>query len=308
VKKNWTKIAIALGPVIVLGSIVWEYARTNPEFTFLIQPWSLRGYDVDHGEVFLVAGLLVLIGAVATTWEGALRIPVSAAITAYFVIAGTVFAAVYGNETITIDLTVVANVVLSLIIAASVSLSLRSLLGERVRLFRRALPVGVVLFVFFIIVFNLTILGVETTLQTWMVVLFVFLLAAGLALSIKPANMAANRILILVSVMFWSLIVFSAGAIRETLIRVQAETEQIGGAVGVSAQYKDTQAASGWWIAGFGATLLFIGAVGLWAKRRDVVAAIQRARKQRAAAEKSAQEIADAAEAYAREQATASQQ
>ncbi|MGI9667532.1 MAG: hypothetical protein ACR2N2_10570, partial [Acidimicrobiia bacterium] len=67
--------------------------------------------------------------------------------------------------------------------------------------------------------------------------------------------------------------------------------------------YKDTQAAGGWWLAGLGATILFVGAVGLWAKRRDVVAAIARARKQREAAETSAKEIADAAEAYAAEQA-----
>ena len=163
------------------------------------------------------------------------------------------------------------------------------------------------MFVFFIILFNLTILGVAATMETWMVVLLLLLLAAGLALSIRPADMAANRMLILISVLYWSLIVFSAGAIRETLVRLQTETEQLGGTIGVSAQYKDTQAASGWWLAGFGATLLFVGGVGLWAKRRDVVAAIQRARKQRAAAEKSAKEIADAAEAYAQEQATASQ-
>ena len=307
-KRHWTKIAIALGPTIVIASIVWEYARTNPEFAFLITPWSLRGYDVDQGEIFLVASILVLIGAVATTWEGTLRMSVSAAITAYFVIAGTVFAAVYGNETITINLTVVANVVLSLIIASSLALSLRSLFGERVTLFRRALPVGAAIFVFFIVLFNLTILGVEVIAETWVVVLLLLLLAAGLALSIRPTDMAANRMLILVSVLYWALIAFSAGAIRETLVRVQTETEQLGGAIGVSAQYKDTQAASGWWVAGFGATVLFFGAVGLWAKRRDVVAAIQRARKQRAAAEKSAQEIADAAEAYAQEQAAASQQ
>ena len=307
-KKNWSKIAIALGPVIVIASIVWEYARTNPEYNFLITPWSLRGYDVDHGEVFLVASILLLIGALATTWEGTLRTSVSAAITAYFVIAGTVFAAIYGEQEITVDLTVVASVFLSFIIASSVSLSLRSLLGERVGLFRRALPVGLVLFVFFVALFSFTILGVEVTMTTWLVVLLVWLLFAGLALSIQPTNMAANRMLILASVFYWGLITFSAGAIRQTLIQVQQETEQVGGVIGVSAQYKDTQAASGWWVAGLGATVLFVGAVGLWAKRRDVVAAIQRARRQRAAAEKSAQEIADAAEAYAQEQAAASQQ
>jgi hypothetical protein len=71
--------------------------------------------------------------------------------------------------------------------------------------------------------------------------------------------------------------------------------------IGISAQYKDTQAALGWWVAGFGAFVLFIGAVGLWAKRRDIVSALARARKQREAAEKSAREIQEASDAYARE-------
>ena len=289
------------------ATFVWEYARTNSEFSFLIEPWALRGYDVDQGEIFLVASILVLIGAIATSWEGALRTPVAASITAYLVIAGTVFAAVYGDETVTINLTAVANVVLSLVFASAVSLGLRSLLGERIALFRRALPMGLVLFVASFLTLRFTIQGEEVTMETWLVVFLLLLLAAGLALSISPSNMSANRMLILVSVLYWGLIVFSAGAIRETLVQVQTETVQLGGAIGVSAQYKDTQAASGWWMAGFGATLLFIGAVGLWAKRRDVVAAIQRARKQRAAAEKSAKEIADAAEAYAQEQAATQQ-
>lgn len=307
-KKNWTKIAIVLGPIIVIASIAWEYARTNPSYNFIVEPWALRGYDTDQAQVFLAASILMLIGGITTTWEGALRKPVSAAITAYFVIAATAFAAVYGSTTVTIDLTAVANTVISFIIASSVALSLRSLLGERIRLFKRALPVGLLLFVVSLVIFHFTILGREVTTTTWVIVLVGFLLAAGLALSIQPADMAANRMLILASVMFWALIVFSAGAIRETLVQVQMTTLQPNGVTGIAAQYKDTQAASGWWVAGFGGTVIFVGAVGLWAKRRDVVAAIQRARRQRAAAEKSAKEIQDAADLYAKEQAAAAKQ
>jgi protein-S-isoprenylcysteine O-methyltransferase Ste14 len=79
------------------------------------------------------------------------------------------------------------------------------------------------------------------------------------------------------------------------------ETDQGAGVFGIGAQYKDTQAAAGWWLAGFGTFVIFIGAVGLWAKRRDIVAAIARAKKQRKAAEISTREIEEAAEAYARE-------
>ena len=304
-KKNWTKIAIALGPVIVIASVVWEYARTNSSYGFVVTPWAMRGYELDQGQIFVVASVLALVAGLATTWERATRPAVAAAITAFIVIAATVFTAFYGSRTITINLTVFANAVFSFIIAASVSLSLRSLFGERIRFFKRALPVGFALFVIFLGIFHVTILGVEATFTTWIVVFVVFLLFAGLALSIQPTAMAANRMLILVSIALWSLVVFSAGAVREALIQTQSETVQAGGVVGISAQYKDTQAALGWWVAGFGCTVMFIGAVGLWAKRRDVIAAIQRARKQRAAAEKSAKEITDAAEVYAQEQAAA---
>ena len=151
-KKHWSKIAIALGPTIIIASVVWEYARTNPEYNFLIEPWALKGVDTDHGVVFVVMSLLLLIGGLATAWEGALRQPVAAGIAAYFVIAATVFTFLYADRTITVDVTAVMNVVLSFIIAAGFALALRSLLGERIRWFKRALPTGFITFVLFFIV------------------------------------------------------------------------------------------------------------------------------------------------------------
>ena len=46
-KKHWSKIAIALGPTIIIASIVWEYARTNPDYNFLIEPWAIKGFEVE---------------------------------------------------------------------------------------------------------------------------------------------------------------------------------------------------------------------------------------------------------------------
>lgn len=301
-KKYWTKIAIALGPTVIIASVVWEFARTNPEYNFLIEPWALRGYETDFGIVYAVLGLLLLIGGVATSWEGTLRDSVSAAIAGYFVIAMTVFAFVFGEEELTISVTTVMNAFMSLVLAAGVSLALRSLLRDRVRLFRRALPIGIVLFFVFFAMFAVTIVGTDVTTRPWALVFVLSVLAGALSVAIRPINMAANRMLILASVAGWAVILMSAGALRQGLIDEQAITEQVGGAVGVSAQYKDTQAAAGWWLAGFGITILFVGAVGLWAKRRDIVAALARARRQREAAEISAREIEEAAEAYAREQ------
>lgn len=300
-KKNWTKIAIALGPLIIIASLVWEYARVNPSVNFIIEPWAITGWETDHGIVFLTLGIMLLVGGLATAWEGMLNPAYSAAVTAYFVIAATVFTFLFTDETITVSVTTVNNVILSFVVASAVALALRSLLGGRISLFKRALPVAVAVFVAFATLIGVSFSGSDVELQAWVAVFVVFLLAAGLSVSIKPLNIAANRMLIFTSVAAWTVILLSAGALRETLIRLQNATVQANGVSGASVAYKDTQAALGWWLAGFGITVLFVGAVGLWARRRDIVAALARARKQRAAAEISAREIAEAAEAYAKE-------
>ena len=153
----------------------------------------------------------------------------------------------------------------------------------------------------FFFIFSATIAGNPATLETWILVLLVSLAFGALSITIKPMDMGANRMLIAGTVVGWAVVLLSAGAIRRSLIDLRMSTDQGNGITGIAAQYKDTQAAGGWWLAGFGASVMFIGAVGLWAKQRDIVAAITRAKKQRSAAEKSAIEIADAAEAYARE-------
>lgn len=305
-KKYWTKIAIALGPAIIAASVVWVYATTNKEYNFLVAPWSLRGHETDHGAVFLALAVLLLIGGLATSWEGTLKNAVSSSVAAYFVIAATVFAFLFADRDLSVSVTSVMNVIFSLFIAVATAIALRGLLGARVGLFKRALPTTIVLFIVFFSLSALTVVGTEISGPVWIFVFFIFLLFAGLSVAIRPINMAGNRMLVMSAVAGWGVIVLSAGAIRQHLIDTQLTTVQSNGTVGIAAQYKDTQAALGWWLAGLGAFVLFIGAVGLWAKRRDIVAALARARKQREAAEQSAREIQEAADTYAREQ-TASQ-
>ena len=47
-KQNWSKIAIALAPAIVMVSIAWEVARTSPAYNFLVEPWVMKGYEMDQ--------------------------------------------------------------------------------------------------------------------------------------------------------------------------------------------------------------------------------------------------------------------
>lgn len=310
-KKNWAKIALALGPIIMIASVTWEYARMNPDYNFLVQPWSLRGFEMSHGWVMVTLAILLLIGGLLTSWEGSGTSAISAAVTMYLVVAATGFTAFFtiGTERATTEMTVqpVSGVIIATVLAASISVSLRSLLKDTSVVFKRALPMFVVLFGVFTVLISATLVGNLVSIQTWALVLIVFLVMAGLSISIRPGAVAANRMMVFATVAAWAVVVFSAGAIRQNLISAQQAFVYADGTTGISAQYKDVQTAGGWWLAGLGVTVAWVGAIGLWAKRRDIVAALARAKKQRAAADQSAKEIQDAYDTYQREQAAAAQ-
>jgi hypothetical protein len=308
VKKNWSKIALVLGPMIMIASVAWEYARLKPDYNFLIQPWSLRGYETRQGWAIVAMGVLLVIGGLLTSWEGSIKPAVSAGVTLYLVAAATGVAAFFtiGTDRAVTDITIetVSGLMISALLAASVSLSLRSMFRDKTVVFKRAMPVFIVLFVVFALLVS-TVTGTQLSIQTWALVLIVFLALAGLSISIRPIDVAANRMMIFTTVAAWGVIILSAGAIRQSLVSAQTAFVQSNGVTGISAQYKDVQTAGGWWLAGLGITVAWVGAIGLWAKRRDIVAARARARKQRAAADTSAQEIQDAYDEYQREQAAA---
>jgi len=309
VKKNWTKIALVIGPVIMISTVAWEYARMKPDYNFLVQPWAIRGYDTTHGWVIVTLGVLLVIGGLLTAWEGSGKPAISAGVTVLLVAAATGFTAVFtsGTDKAITELSIepVSGMIIATLLAASVALSLRSLFRDKSVVLKRAFPMFVVLFIIFSIAISTALVGSQVAIQSWALVLIVFLAMAGMSISIRPAAVAANRMMIFTTVAAWAVVVLSAGAIRQSLVSAQKAYVYADGATDISAQYKDVQTAGGWWLAGLGITVAWVGAIGLWAKRRDVVAAMARARKQRAAAEESAQEIQDAYDEYQREQAAA---
>jgi hypothetical protein len=115
-------------------------------------------------------------------------------------------------------------------------------------------------------------------------------LLTGLAVTGKPSELAANRMLIFSTLAGGATIALSAAAARINLLGDQLALD------GIVGQYKDTQVTSGYFVALFGILVAFVGAVSLWAKRRDIIINQQRAEKQRAAAEASAAEIQAALE------------
>ncbi len=300
-KKNWTKIAATAGPAIIIAAVFWEMVRMNPDYRFLVEPWALRGTELTQGTVFLVLGALLMFVGAVTAWEGSLRPAVSASIVAFVVIAATVVAFVFADKDFSFTFSPVSTGILSLLLAAGVAISLRSLLGGKSGLFKRALPVFVVVWIVIGGLMAVTLMNTTVAMPTWQTVFVVFLTIGALAVAIRPLDMGANRMLIVSTVAVWITIIASAGAMRQALVDAQLEFVFPDGTTGLAAAYKDTQAAGGWWLAGLGVTVAFVGAVGMWARRRDLVATIARAKRQRAAAEVSAREIAEAQEAYERE-------
>ena len=301
-KHNWSKIAVTLGPVIVMASIVWEYARTNPSYGFLVEPWSLRGYEMDQGWTYFAVGTALLLLSLAVIPKRAVELPYSATVVGVTTIVAAVLGFVFGADTVTITFSFFVSTVLSLALWLMVYRTFKSLLLPRVPALdrfaiRMVINLGVLIVVFAIVFLSL---GDRSVSLDAGLAAFIGVGLLGLfALATAPHGLAANRLLIYLSIGGGAVISLSGASLRTTLQEAQIE------AIGVAAQYKDVQVGYGWFLALIGILILFVGAVALWATRRDVIIARNRAREQRAAAEKSAQEIREAYEQYERERTAA---
>ncbi|NND04478.1 MAG: hypothetical protein HKN91_17015 [Acidimicrobiia bacterium] len=295
-KRDWARLLTIGGAVVIMQSLFWEYARMQPDNNYLVMPWSARGLDSIHGIVFFVLGATLL---------------------ATGLIVASKFTKAPRNSLMAVGAMVVAAVVLTLIFAAGESVTVGSGLGGAVI----GLGVGFVIYlaaqrfaesrldpdsgaasalrggtgslmlIGSLVVGSLLtglIFGDGIEMSAAVGMLIVMSLLAAITSLMKQQAMAANRMLMASAVVTGTVIGLSGAAIRSTLIRLQAEGGNIPG------QYRDTQVTWGYFLANIGVVLFFMGAVMLWARRRDIVQAEQRAAKQRAAAEASAAELAAA--------------
>jgi len=302
-KQHWSKIAVTLGPVIVITSIVWEMARTNPEYGYLVEPWSLRGYELTQGWAYFAIGAALLLLGLLASPKRAVDPKYSASVVAVAVVVGTVIAFAFGPETVSLTFSGLVIALLTIVLTLMAYRTFKSLLLPRVpvldRFFVRAL-IGIAMAVVIYLLISSTVGGNEVSMNPGVAAFLGLALLGLFALATPPHGLAANRIVIYLSVLGGAIITLSGGSLRTSLIDAQTE------AIGVAAQYKDVQVGYGWFLAIFGIVVMFVGAVALWATRRDIIIARARAREQREAAEKSAQEIREAYEQYERERAAAS--
>lgn len=286
-KKYWVRILGVFGSLLTIQSIFWEYARMRPDYGFLVDPWSIRGYESVHGAIIVSIGVLALVSLLTVSWRGAERPAVGAAITALIGVGATAIAAIFGGGDYEVTPGFFLIAVLTLIVGLVIYRTMRSLIGESVvftNSWLRALA-AIIVFGATAFVLEIAIGGRTLSMPQWVAIAVIFVLLAAMSLAAEPRELAANRMLMFSSILGAASIALSAGAVRSTLVRFQME------AGGVPSQYRDTQVTSGHLMAVAGIVLVFFAAVALWARRRDAILTAARAEKQRAAAEASAAEI-----------------
>lgn len=291
--RNFARILAIAGPIITIQSILWEYVRMHPAYRFIVEPWSLRGLDMTQGRVFASIGAAVLVVGLLAMRDSAQKQSVGMAITGVMVALGVVITAIFAPSS-GYELKTMATTGLALVYGFGAMKLGRRMLPQ-VKLVQGVLgglvvTLGLALLAFLAI---RSVFGGSAQSPT-IIALLVFLGLGLVAVAGTPVELAANRAFIFATLVGGLVITRIGPSLRAALVTAQAE-------MGAAAQYKDTQTTNGWMIASLGMFLAFVGAVGLWARRRDHIASQRRAAQQRAAAEKSAAEIAAAAAARAAE-------
>lgn len=270
-----------------MASIAWELTRMNPSTGYLVEPWSMRGYESIHGSIIFTIGALVLIYALFTMFERSLQ-PLWSIIFALVMGVGMVGTAVIyeGHE----------KAMGGGIIGLAIAFLGGFIIAKLLRPFLTSLPstartisfLGIIIVA--ALVLNLLFLGKSRSAEPWLWLAIVAVVTFGLSVSGRNKELSANRMLIFSVTIGGAAIALSAAATRMNLIAAQIEE------AGLAGQYKDTQITSGYFVALLGMLIAFVGAVSLWAKRRDIIINQERAARQRAAAEASAAEIKAALE------------
>lgn len=285
------------GSLLVVQSILWEFVRMQPDNNYLVDPWSYRGLESIHGIVFATIGLALFAASFVVAQKATQEPRVSLSVVGGIALIAFVIALIFaGDEDLTLAGDSLGGMVFGLALGYALYLgaqrfSEKSLGSDAgITTVLKGGTGSIIMFVFLAIGFLLiqAILGSGRTMAVPVGVLIMMVLVGALMALTREPSMAANRMLITTSVIAGTAIGMSGAALRSTLVRFQGEGGSIPG------EYRDTQVTWGYFLANIGIVLVFIGAVMLWARRRDIVQSQARAAKQRAAAEESAKELAAA--------------
>lgn len=288
-KRNRSLFLILLGTGLMAASVCWEYVRMKPDYRYLIQPWSIRGFETPQGWVIMASALAVLALAVPLSLrllKGKLldSLIVAAVITLF----ATLLPVVAGAPDQEPGGVVVWG--LALLLALAVVAVVSRFLPEGFSGARRRLSlIGV--FAAILVLAGLLLYGQilgTRTVPLWVLVLILMLTLDVLMLARPPRELASYRLLLIGVVLTWVVALVCAGSLRSTLLRLQLEN------MGIAAEYRDIQITSGILLSWAGGLLAFAGTVALWARRRDELEEHSRAGEQLAVARASAIELEQA--------------
>lgn len=288
--------------MLVISTIVWEVVRTNPAYNFIVEPWALRGYETEIVLLWIGVSVQLLVLGYLVGFESSTEVTWSAGIVVGFGVLNILAVLILSPDPFTITMPAIVAFVVAVVVGLIVRRLASQLLGSRLAVVDRGWMGLIIILLAGGLTFALlsaSAIGTEITIGAVPAVAVTWLILSLMVITKQPMGLAATRLLVILIAAGWAFVVLSAGGLRTELLDAQTE------ALGVSAQYKDVQASLGWFVANLGMLIAFAGAVGLWAKRRDQMLALIRARRQREAAEKSAAEIKAAGEAYQRQRAAA---
>ena len=278
------------GSALIIISALFEYVRMHPDYRFIVEPWSLRGYETTQGKVVVSIGIGLLLLSLVTLRENAsLRYGVTAAGVAW--LAAIFIADLADPEPVDLELAAPVAILLTAVGSWLVVASVFAFAGERLPTKRRSLMragawIVTTLIVYFALVAPNVVSSSSTVEVPVLVAVAYGILLLG-AVAGRPRELATVRVLLVSVVGGWIYITTMAGSVRSSLVTEQMET-------GIAASYKDTQITSGIMIAFIAALIVFAGAAGIWAERRDRLTVLARAKRQHEAALESAAELESA--------------
>jgi len=302
--KKLVRFAPLIGAVIIAQSVLWEFSRMTPNYRRIVFPWSIRGTETTHGTSFVAIAVTLAIVALLVGWERSQESPLRYGIVAAAVAGPVIVAALFTDSSDGVTLGPISAIGIGVAIGIMATLSIRDLEAEKFPVLN-TLWFGAVLVLVLGGLSSFLVLAVtdggDREIAPVVLIAGIFIALGAYSLLREPRELAVNRMMIFASVAAWITVTMQAGAIRVTLLRLQSEFT--GSAFGyeltnISGEYKDSQVTSGWFLANLGAVIVMFAAVAMWARRRDYIISMQRAHKQRAAAEKSAAEIKEAIELY----------
>lgn len=282
--KNRALVLTIVGMAIMAQSALWEYVRVEPTYRFIVEPWSLRGYEVTQGLVIAAMSLGIAVFAVLVV-RGVIKETIgSAAIGVTISLAYAVAVAILADAR-PVKMPFIVHILLSIVAAVVGVALLERFIPKLWKQRRRLARSGIWLVSFLVILFGVVGPLLQNERPFWVFILLAGVIVGALALFRPPTELAGLRWVINSIVAVWVMSMTMSAGLRQALQGAQLEVGE------ASAQLRELQVTSGVLLAWFGGLVAFTGAVGMWAKRRDQIIAHERARKQQEAAQESERQL-----------------